>query len=128
VGEDRTMMILLTGVADLDFSDVANDDDLWDDANSPLNRAAWSIKSHPLKDMRNAHLSLIQKRVSNIFTFMSKNCEQYHKEMNAFVETLLELPCCNSKDKKLIGCVCLRAIQDIDQAASFLVDLGLTKK
>jgi hypothetical protein len=128
--KERPRMISPTGVADLDFSSAidGNDDALLDDANSPLNCTAWAIKSHPLKDMRNAHSSLIRKRVTKIFTFMSKNREQYHKEMTDFLKTFLELPCYNAKDKKLIGCACLRSIKDIDQAAAFLADFSLMTK
>jgi hypothetical protein len=48
--------------------------------------------------------------------------------MTDFVKTFSELPCYNAKDKKVMGCVSLRAIQDIDQAAAFLVDFGLMTK
>lgn len=128
--EERPRKISPTWVADIDFSSAIdeNDDALWDDANSPLNRAAWAIKSHQLKDMRNEHLSLIWKRVTNIFAFTSRNREQYHKDMTDFVKTFSELTCYNAKEKKLMGCVCLRAMQDIYQAAAFLVDFGLMTK
>jgi hypothetical protein len=40
--EERPRMISPIGVADLDFSSAinGNDDALWDDSNSPLNRVA----------------------------------------------------------------------------------------